>query len=50
MLKLGSSAKSVRPGKVYGAPGDGYSSHISVLTAVVLVASAVFALWVVFAH
>lgn len=37
MLKLGSSAKSVRPGKVYGAPGDGYSSHISVLTALVLI-------------
>lgn len=38
MLRLGSSAKSVRPGKVYGAPGDGYSGHISVLTALVLIA------------
>lgn len=38
MLRLGSSAKSVRPGKVYGAPGDGYSGHISVLTAIALIA------------
>ncbi|MGB3391797.1 MAG: ABC transporter permease subunit [Pseudaminobacter sp.] len=38
MLRLGSSAKSVRPGKVYGAPGDGYSVHISIMTAVVLIA------------
>lgn len=38
MLSLGSQAKSVRPGKVYGAPGDGYSSHISVMTAVALIA------------
>ncbi|RUM95691.1 ABC transporter permease subunit [Pseudaminobacter arsenicus] len=38
MLRLGSSAKSVRPGKVYGAPGDGYSGHISVMTAIALIA------------
>jgi taurine transport system permease protein len=38
MLRLGSSAKSVRPGKVYGAPGDGYSVHISIMTAIVLIA------------
>jgi taurine transport system permease protein len=37
MLRLGSSAKSVRAGKVYGAPGDGYSVHISVMTALALI-------------
>jgi taurine transport system permease protein len=29
-------AKAVRPGKVYGAPGDGYSGHISLITSIVL--------------
>lgn len=36
MAKLGSSAKSVRAGRVYGAPGDGYSFHISIATSIVL--------------
>jgi taurine transport system permease protein len=30
-------AKAVRPGKVYGAPGDGYSGHISLITIIVLI-------------
>ncbi|WP_315918620.1 ABC transporter permease subunit [Mesorhizobium sp. SP-1A] len=38
MLERLAKAKSVKPGKVYGAPGDGYSGHISLLTALVLIA------------
>jgi taurine transport system permease protein len=30
-------ARAARPGKVYGAPGEGYSGHISLVTAVVLI-------------
>src|SRR5690242_5191294 len=30
-------AKAVKPGKVYGAPGEGYSSHISLITVIVLI-------------
>lgn len=37
MVKTGSSAKSVRAGKVYGAPGDGYSVHISIATSIALI-------------
>ncbi|MBA8910674.1 MULTISPECIES: ABC transporter permease subunit [Aminobacter] len=40
MLERLSRAKSVRPGKIYGAPGDGMSGHISLITALVL-----FGLW-----
>lgn len=40
MLERISRAKPVRPGKVYGAPGDGMSGHISLITALVL-----FGLW-----
>jgi len=40
MLDRISRAKSVRPGKIYGAPGDGMSGHISLITALVL-----FGLW-----
>lgn len=40
MLERLSRAKSVRPGKIYGAPGDGTSGPISLITALVL-----FGLW-----
>lgn len=40
MLERVSRARPVRPGKIYGAPGDGMSGHISLITALVL-----FALW-----
>lgn len=40
MLERLSKAKPVRPGKIYGAPGDGMSGHISLITALVL-----FGLW-----
>src|SRR5690606_16469673 len=30
--------KPATPGKVYGTPGAGYSGHISVMTAIVLIA------------
>ncbi|WP_018430849.1 ABC transporter permease subunit [Hoeflea sp. 108] len=40
MLERLTKAKPVRPGKVYGAPGEGMSGHISLLTALVL-----FAVW-----
>jgi taurine transport system permease protein len=33
-----SRAKSVQPGKVYGAPGDGKSGHISLITVLALLA------------
>jgi taurine transport system permease protein len=38
MLDRLSRAKSVQPGKVYGAPGDGKSGHISLITALALLA------------
>ena len=38
MLDRLSRAKSVQPGKVYGAPGEGKSGHISVMTALALLA------------
>lgn len=38
MLEGLSKAKSAKPGKVYGAPGEGYSGHISVITALILIA------------
>jgi taurine transport system permease protein len=38
MLERLSKAKSAKPGKVYGAPGEGYSGHISLITALVLIA------------
>ena len=37
MLERLSRAKSAKPGKIYGAPGDGSSGHISLLTALVLI-------------
>ncbi len=40
MLDRVSKARPVRPGKIYGAPGDGMSGHISLITALVL-----FGLW-----
>ena len=40
MLERISRARPVTPGKIYGAPGDGASGHISLITALVL-----FALW-----
>ncbi|PWK74100.1 ABC transporter permease subunit [Aminobacter sp. AP02] len=40
MLESISRAKSARPGKIYGAPGEGMSGHISLITALVL-----FGLW-----
>ncbi|WP_269933079.1 ABC transporter permease subunit [Aminobacter sp. HY435] len=40
MLERISRAKSARPGKIYGAPGEGMSGHISLITALVL-----FGLW-----
>jgi taurine transport system permease protein len=36
MPNLIPQAKATRAGKVYGAPGDGYSGHISIITALVL--------------
>ncbi|MET3660345.1 ABC transporter permease subunit [Aquamicrobium ahrensii] len=39
MLERLSKAKSAKPGKIYGAPGEGYSSHISLITALVLIAA-----------
>ena len=38
MLDRLSRAKSVQPGKVYGAPGDGKSGHISLIAALALLA------------
>ena len=38
MLERLTRAKSAKPGKVYGAPGDGYSGHISLATALLLIA------------
>ena len=40
MLERLSKAKPVRPGQIYGAPGEGMSGHISLITALVL-----FGLW-----
>lgn len=40
MLERISKARPVRPGKIYGAPGEGMSGHISLITALVL-----FGLW-----
>ncbi|MFU0505926.1 ABC transporter permease subunit [Pseudaminobacter sp. NGMCC 1.201702] len=37
MLERLSRAKSAKPGKIYGAPGEGSSGHISLLTALVLI-------------
>ena len=37
MLSFMPRAKAARAGKVYGAPGDGYSGHISLVTALVLI-------------
>ena len=37
MLERLSRAKSAKPGKIYGAPGDGSSAHISLITALVLI-------------
>src|SRR5690606_34715781 len=37
MFRLGSGGHAVKPGKVYGAPGDGNSLYISIATAVVLI-------------
>ncbi len=37
MLERLTKAKSAKPGKIYGAPGDGYSGHISLITALVLI-------------
>ena len=37
MLERLSKTRSVKPGKIYGAPGDGNSGFISVITAVVLI-------------
>lgn len=37
MPSLLPKAKAARAGKVYGAPGDGYSGHISIITALVLI-------------
>jgi len=38
MLERLARAKSAKPGKIYGTPGDGYSGHISLITALVLIA------------
>lgn len=38
MSNLMPRTRAARPGKIYGAPGDGRSVHISVLTAIVLIA------------
>ncbi|OCP18388.1 MULTISPECIES: ABC transporter permease subunit [unclassified Ensifer] len=38
MLERVTKAKPVRPGRIYGAPGEGMSGHISLLTALTLVA------------
>ena len=37
MLSFLPQAKAARAGKVYGAPGDGYSGNISLITAVVII-------------
>jgi taurine transport system permease protein len=37
MLERISRGRSVQPGKVYGAPGDGKSGHISLITALALI-------------
>lgn len=37
MFERLSRAKSAKPGKIYGAPGDGSSAHISLITALVLI-------------
>jgi len=39
MLERLSKAKSAKPGEIYGAPGEGYSGHISVITALILIAA-----------
>ncbi len=38
MLERVMKAKPVKPGRIYGAPGEGMSGHISLLTALTLVA------------
>lgn len=38
MLERRTRAKSAKPGKIYGAPGEGFSGHISLITAIVLIA------------
>ena len=38
MFERVSRAKSAQPGKVYGAPGDGKSGHISLITALTFIA------------
>ncbi|OMQ39831.1 ABC transporter permease subunit [Ensifer sp. 1H6] len=38
MLERVTKAKPVKPGRIYGAPGEGMSGHISLLTALTLVA------------
>lgn len=42
MLEGVAKSKPVRPGRIYGAPGDGMSGHISLLTALAFIA-----LWLV---
>ena len=37
MPSLRRQVRAARPGKIYGAPGDGYSGHISLVTALVLI-------------
>jgi taurine transport system permease protein len=37
MPSFGRKAKAARPGRLYGAPGAGYSGHISLITALVLI-------------
>ena len=37
MLERVAKSRPVRPGRIYGAPGDGMSGHISLLTALALV-------------
>lgn len=37
MLERVARAGSAKPGKIYGAPGEGYSGHISLITALVLI-------------
>lgn len=38
MFERRTRAKSAKPGKIYGAPGEGFSGHISLITAIVLIA------------
>lgn len=38
MLEGVAKSKPVRPGRIYGAPGDGMSGHISLLTALAFIA------------